>query len=250
MTAAAEGLLPAAEEMERAMGGFLGALGAVETEVSGLVRITAPPSVADAFVAPLLPRLLARHPQLRIELEASVAYADLTRREADLAIRVARPRSGELVVQKLVETRVLPMASPSYLRDLGGALTRFDAARWIAWGSELQHIPSARWLAQNVEPADVALRSSNFASQLAAAAAGLGIVLAPEPYRHVTELVPVRPGRKLGKAFAALPVEALWLVGHQALRNVPRVSAAWEFLRDHMSRPEAIAELLPNARRC
>jgi DNA-binding transcriptional LysR family regulator len=96
-TVLAEQMLPHAEEMELAAVRFASAGAKVETEVEGTVRLTLPPGMADVFVAPALIRLHERHPKLVVELDASVGYADLTRREADLALRTSRPSSGELV---------------------------------------------------------------------------------------------------------------------------------------------------------
>ncbi|MFO0725344.1 MAG: LysR family transcriptional regulator [Myxococcota bacterium] len=241
-TAAAEAMLPAAEEMERALADFIGAVRAVETEAEGSVRLTAPPGVAESFIAPLLPKFRDRYPKVRIELDATVAFADLTRREADLAVRTMRPRSGDLVVTKLVSTRAIPMASASYAAELG-RLQRFSDARWIGWGPELAHIPAAVWLRSKLGEVQPVLTSNHFASQLAATRAGLGVMLAPDPYRYL-DLVPVEPGRALKKAFEDLPLEDLWLVGHRALRDVPRVAALWEFLAEHLSRPETIPEVI------
>src|SRR5262245_42662526 len=53
-TAAAEAMLVAAEDMERGLAQFAAAIDAVETLAEGVVRLTAPPGVADAFVAPML----------------------------------------------------------------------------------------------------------------------------------------------------------------------------------------------------
>jgi DNA-binding transcriptional LysR family regulator len=86
-------------------------------------------------------------------------------------------------------------------------------------------------------------RTNHFASQLAAAAAGLGIALASEPFTAVHRLVPVGIARSLQPTWDALPIEDLWLVGHRALRMVPRVAALWDFLRENLSQPERAAEL-------
>jgi DNA-binding transcriptional LysR family regulator len=73
------------------------------------------------------------------------------------------------------------------------------------------------------------MRTSHFASQLAAARAGLGVVIASAPYGK-TGLVPVQPAAALAEAWDALPTGSLWLVGHRALRGVPRVAAVWSFI--------------------
>jgi DNA-binding transcriptional LysR family regulator len=247
-SAAAEAMLPAAEEMERGLVGFAAAVDAVETLPEGIVRVTAPPGVADAFVAPLLARLRGTHPRLSIELDASIGYADLTRRDADLALRAQRPRSGDLVAVRVIATRAIPLTSPEYVRELG-KLKRWSDARWLMWQPDLMHIPTGRWMSEHVGDVTPALRTNHFQSQLSGAAAGLGIVLASEPFRHVYRLEPVRVARALQPSWDALPVEEMWLVGHRALRTVPRVAAVWDFLTEHLARPERAAELLPGVAR-
>src|SRR5215470_6999655 len=116
-TAAAEAMLPAAEDMERGLALFAAAVDAIESTAEGVVRLTVPPGLADAFVAPMLARFRERFPRVAIELDASVGYADLTRREADLAVRATRPRSGDLIAVKLVSTRSIPMTSPAYAEE-------------------------------------------------------------------------------------------------------------------------------------
>jgi DNA-binding transcriptional LysR family regulator len=245
ITAAAEAILPAAEEMERALARFTNAANTIETTAEGAVRLTCAPGVADAFVAPLLTRFHERFPGVVVHLDASVGYADLTRREADLALRAQRPRAGDLVAVKVVATRSVPMTSPEYARALG-RLGRWDDARWIGWGDDLSHLPSARWMAKHA-PSPV-LRTSHFGSQLAAAAAGLALVLAPEPFAAVRRLEPVRLAPALEADLAALPTEELWLVGHRALRAVPRIAALWEFLLAELANPARAAELAPGTR--
>jgi DNA-binding transcriptional LysR family regulator len=241
-TAAAESLRPAAEEMERALARFATAVDAVETVAEGPVRLTAPPGLADAFVAPLLARFHARFPRVTVELDASIGYADLTRREADLALRAARPRGGDLVAVRVVSARALPMTAPAYAAELG-RLRRWSDARWIVWGADLMHIPTGRWMAEALHGITPVLRTSAFTSQLAAAEAGLGVTLASEPFRHVRALVPVAIASSLRASWAALPVEELWLVGHRALRAVPRIAALWDFLADALARPDEAASL-------
>jgi DNA-binding transcriptional LysR family regulator len=216
-TLLAEQLVAHAEEMELAAARFASTGASVETEVEGTVRLTVLHGIADVFVASRLAELRERHPRLVVELDASVTYADLTRREADLAVRSTRPTSGELVSVKLITARALPMTSPAYARSLG-KLKRLEDARWIAWGPDLAPLPDAVWL-----------RTCHFASQLAAARTGMGIAIASAPYAKLG-LVAVVHARALDAAWAALPTGSLWLVGHRALRQVPRVAAVWDFV--------------------
>jgi DNA-binding transcriptional LysR family regulator len=240
-TAAAEAMLPAAEDMERGLAQFAAAVDAIETTAEGVVRLTAPPGVADAFIAPLLARFHQRFPRVAVELDASVGYADLTRRDADLALRAMRPRSGDLIAVRVVSTRALPLTSPEYAAELG-RLKRWSDARWITYGNELAQIPTARWVTEHAGVAPV-LRTSFFPGQVSAAAAGLGIMLASEAFRFVRRLVPIAISRALQPGWDALPVEELWLVGHRALRTVPRIAALWDFLAEQMANVERAGEL-------
>jgi len=234
-TALAEQLVPHAEEMELSAARFAALGTQIETVPEGVVRLTVPPGMADVFVAPGLAALHARYPGLVVELDASTSYADLTRREADLAVRMRRPTTGELVSVKLATTQSLPMTSPEYARTLG-KLKRLEDARWIVWAAEFAHLPDAAWLRAHGPGIAPVLRTSHFASQLAAARAGLGVAMAAAPYERIG-LVPVAHARSLDEAWTALPLADLWLVGHRALRQVPRVAAVWEFLQEAFRLP-------------
>ena len=228
-TRAGELAVPAAEAMEAALGQLGRVASARETDAEGIVRISVAPGMADIFVAPALVRLRAKHPRLRIELDASVRPIDLTRHEADLALRSVQPRGAELVVTKLATARWVAAASPA-LVAASGRIRAWDQVPWIAWDHDLASFEPARWLAKHVPAADIALRTSHFGSQLAAAAAGLGAVLAPEPYLRARGLVELRYAAALERDAEAWPTDSLWLVGHRALRDIPRVAAVWEFL--------------------
>jgi len=134
---------------------------------------------------------------------------------------------------RLAQVRSRPVACPAYATELG-TLRRTTDARWIGWGPELAHLPEQRWLTTHVSAPPV-LRSSHHGTQIAAARAGLGVVLLPEPYHALHGLTPIAPGRALAPAWRALPVGELWLVGHRALREVPRVAAVWELIAERLT---------------
>jgi DNA-binding transcriptional LysR family regulator len=228
-TAPAEQLFPFAESLERAAADLAHAVAGMESEPEGVVRLTAPPGLAEQLLAPGLHRLNEKHPGIRLELDASVGYADLTRREADIALRANRPQSGDLVARKLAEAPSVILASKKQAPIWSKAKT-LEEIPWITYGPELGHIPDAHWILSQVPEERVVFRTNSYTAQVAAASAGLGaIVSAPivHPSQGLTEVM-LRPALK--KAVSPNPLSSLWLVGHQALRHVPRVQVVWDFL--------------------
>jgi DNA-binding transcriptional LysR family regulator len=236
-TAGAELLLPAAEEMAAAHARFAEDASSFEREVEGTVRLSVPPGLAEAFVAPALVRLYEKHPRLRLELDASVRFVDLTRREADVAVRTRRPQSGDLVSVKVSQRRWAPMTARS-----PGSRRRppkdWASLRWIGWGDDMQEFPPARWLARHVPKSAVVLGTSSISAQLAAVRSGLGIALLPLAYARLSGLSPLGHSPTLAASIAELPSTETWLVGHRALRSVPRVAAVWDFLVEELARYE------------
>jgi len=233
-TEAVERLMPVAEEIEEAMLRFGGAAAGLDGVAQGLVKITCPPDVAEVAVVPRLRALRDRHPKLQIQLVPSEATLDLTRREADIALRAVRPESGDLVVSKLGSIRWIVAASPKLARSLG-TVREWGALPWIGWG-DIQGAPPARWLhGRGVDPI---VRTDSLLLQLGAIAAGVGVGLVPEPSLAHYRLARVTHAPALRPDVAGWPASDLFLATHRALRNVPRVRVVW----DHLS--ETIRALL------
>ena len=189
-TAAANRVHAAAEAMESSHRRFTREASEIETRAEGIVRLSVAPGMADAFIAPTLARLHARHPRIELELDASEAVRDLSRHEADLAIRSVRPHGAELVTCKLVTGSWLPVGAPELVRRLD-RLAAWSDAPWITWDHDFVSFPPARWITRHAPRAQIVLRTSHLASQLTAAEIGLGLALVPQPYI---------PTRKLGLA--------------------------------------------------
>jgi DNA-binding transcriptional LysR family regulator len=234
LTEAAENLMPVAEEIEAGMLRFANAAQGLEREVSGLVRVACAPDVAVVLLVPLFKELLDRHAALRIEVEEGVATLDLTRREADLAVRVARPTRGDLVVTRLLVTPWVLSAAPSLAASVG-RLRSWSDVPWISWTERYAHAPQPAWLAKHARDIDPVVRTDSMSIQIAAAAAGLGVMLLPRPSAAHHGLTPVKLAPALKDAAEDWPVSELFLVTHRALRDVPRVRAVWDLLVDRLA---------------
>ncbi|MEZ4443837.1 MAG: LysR family transcriptional regulator [Polyangiaceae bacterium] len=235
-TAVMEQLAPFAERMEQAAHGLVRGLEGLEAQPEGKVILAAPPGLVDHFLAPRLTELFARHPKLRIEILSAIGYADLTRREADLALRARRPASGDLVATRVGAHPYVVLGAadppPARLRDPA-------RAAWTTWGPDLAMAADARWLAAAVPRDRVLLATSSMTAQIEAVRSGLVYMIAPAPYATLPGLAEVPLSRPLRASLDELPMGSLWLVGHRALRDVPRIAATWDFLVEAFDQPPA-----------
>jgi DNA-binding transcriptional LysR family regulator len=220
-TPALERVLPWAEQAASALGRMKDELAGLEREPVGSVRLALLPGLASFLVTRGLDSFLKQHPGLTLELAPASAVVDLTRREADLALRTIRPETGDLVAQRLVAFPLAVMVAPSFARRHPKA--RLRDLPWLTFSDALSSTPESTWLRENVPDAHVVLRAPELQSLLSAAQAGVGALVIAEPLGHVAGLVKVR-------VRAAMPEGALWIVAHRALRPVPRVAAVWDWL--------------------
>lgn len=195
-------------------------------QLHGHVRLAMPEGLANAVVIPHLEQFYQRYPNLRLILNASSQVANLTRGEADIALRLFRPEEGDLVARQLASMKLGLYASPHYLEQNGCPRDIAELAnhKIIAYGNELSALPESQWLLNNTQAEHCLFQSNSTMSRLAATVAGLGISVQPcLVAEHEPDLVRVLPD---------VPVSShtIWLVYHQDLRHIPRISVAVEFL--------------------
>ncbi len=102
-TATGARLIEAARRMEMAADAFGRSVSPATSNLTGDVRITLTEAIATLVVAPRLAELRRRNPDLRLDLVADDRVLSLARREAEVAIRWARPERGELVAHRIVD---------------------------------------------------------------------------------------------------------------------------------------------------
>lgn len=86
---------------------------------TGLLRITAPSGIGRRNIVPLIPELLRRNPDLRIDLQLSDEVVDIVSRGIDIAVRVAPLRDSSLVARRIIDNPRILCASPDYLSQHG-----------------------------------------------------------------------------------------------------------------------------------
>jgi DNA-binding transcriptional LysR family regulator len=149
--------------------------------LSGLLRVALPTAFGVRRIIPLLPNLLAHHPQLRIDLMISDRYENLIAEGADLALRIREQADSSFVTRKLGSARRLFVASPSYLarrqaptrladladHDLIAGPSNPGGGSWVA----------RRGAATETQSVNPRIRTGSGAGLVACATAGLGIAI-------------------------------------------------------------------------
>jgi DNA-binding transcriptional LysR family regulator len=227
LTEMGQALLPHAEAMEGAALAAAEQMGG-EVAAQGIVRLGVPEVFGVKVVVPLLARLLATYPDLSIDLLALPSFANLANREADLGVMLDPPSTGRYVVTRLASFRFYLYGSPFYLARHAPIRSQADltghdfvdyvqdrlASRELSYLNELGFTPRRR------------MCCSGMSAQIEAAAAGLGLMLAP-PYAVPEEgrLVRVLGGFSAERSY--------WLAAPTDLYRLQRVRAVWNLLREH-----------------
>ena len=87
--------------------------------VNGRLRVNIDPFLSRFLVAPQIGSFVLRYPELSIELVTRESLGDLVGEGFDLAVRFGEPPNSSLVVRKLLDTRILTVASPRYIETHG-----------------------------------------------------------------------------------------------------------------------------------
>jgi len=241
-TAGGEELAALAERVEEDVLALARHADARDRAVSGSVRLTTAAHLAAWLLAPGVALLRARHPGLVLEIAADQRNFDLTRREADLAVRMGRPRDTGLVTRRLCELAYGLYAAAGSPAARRGA-PDFEADPFLGFDESLAGIPQERWLQQRGPDRQVVFRSNATATLAAAARCGVGLAVLP---CYVGD---ADPG--LARLAAPdLPAYEVWLLVHGDLRRTPRVKAVIEWIDEVVERARpALAGIQPAARR-
>lgn len=230
-------LLETAERMETEALALDRDLTGRDTRLTGTVRVTASETLAFGALSGEIALFRTQHPGILVELIVDNRVLDLSRREADIAFRAARPAEGDLFGRKLADIAWRFYASPSYLEARGKprAARDLDKHDVIGWGEATQPTKAAAWLAKNLTKAPVGYRTGSLVNQMLAAQAGIGLALLP------TYLGGGNAG--LSGIFPALTDlrTELWLVTHRSLKDTARIRAFMEIVGDSVKKRLAAA---------
>ncbi len=194
----------------------------------GQVRLSLAEGFATHVVAPGVAAFGAAHPQIRLELITASGFLNPSKREADIAVMLTKPRNRQLRSARLYDYRLRLFATQDYL-DAHGAPR--DAAALtdhalVGYMPDHIHAVELDYLSEIHDGLNARLRSTSINVQQAMIRSGAGIGILPDfMAAHDAALVPVLADRVvLHRTF--------WLVTHEDAHATPRIEAVTGWLRE------------------
>jgi DNA-binding transcriptional LysR family regulator len=208
-----------AEAIESAFHAACASTSGADMSVAGQVLVTAVPWLTNQILVPELPAFLASHPQLNLDLLAEASDLSLLRREADIALRLARPRQeGRAIARKIARVEYGVYAA----REKAG-----HDLPWVIYVNAMDSLPQTRWVADQTGSGETStsnVRINDAETLLSALRAGLGRSFLPcvlgdrDP-----SLERLDPG-------ADDYSRKLWMLVHPDHRDLARIRATGDWL--------------------
>ena len=220
-----------AEAMESTAASLERAASSQGEGVRGVVRISASEVIGAEVLPPIVARLREAHPALKVELVSTNRVQDLLRREADIAVRMVRPKQEQLVARRIGQIELGFHARKDYLARHGTPRRMEELASHslIGYDQPSAFVRNAGKALQGYGREAFSLRTDSDLAQLALIRAGAGIgVCQVGLARRREALVRVMP-----RAFS-LKLET-WVTMHEDLRGSPRCRAAFDALAEGLS---------------
>ncbi|MEO8667536.1 MAG: LysR family transcriptional regulator [Bauldia sp.] len=219
-------ILPLAEDAERALTAIERRVAGTDDRAEGTVRL-ATSEAFSGFLVRHLGGLHTRYPGLIVEVLSGNRSLDLSRGEADVALRFSATTQPDLICKCIGETGWALFASETYLARRGAPAPATDLSGHdvIAFDSTMANTPGALWINDHAAGAHVVMRGNSIMSALNAAVAGMGLAVLPcflaeaEPTlrRVASELVGSRE---------------VWLVFQRDVARTARVRCVIDFLTE------------------
>jgi DNA-binding transcriptional LysR family regulator len=212
-------VLERAAEMEASAHGIARLAKAAHAPLAARVTLSAPPVLVAHLLAESLARFRAEYPDIRLSVSAQGQQVSLSRREADVAVRLVRPDEAGSVTRKIGT-----MAFGLYAHRSYAHLARSERWQFIAFDQRFADMPQQEWLLGIAGDRPVVCELNHIGEHLIAVRAGAGVAGLP--------CFLGERDRDLVRIYEDVPSFArdIWVVVHRDLRKAPTVRAVMDFV--------------------
>lgn len=225
----ANALAEQAEKIETILEAARSAAQAEPGQVAGSVRITSTDTIMHGLVAPALHDLRVLHPLLSFELHSGNELANLSRRDADIAVRATKKPPQHLVGKHLGQIKVAIFAAAKDGPDWDDVMA--GRAAWIAPDDAMPEHPSVLWRRKHFPSVAPVFRVNSILTVAELVEQGLGVGIIP------LFLARHRPGLVQLSEELEDSATDLWLLTHSESRHLRRISAVYGHLADSIIVP-------------
>ena len=226
LTSQGEALYEQVESLEGAMDAVFSSLQGLENTLKGSICITTTPSFAVSLLPAMIKKFQLQWPDITIDLRVSHQIYNLSKREADIAIRPATDVPLHLIGRRAGYLNYAVFKSAkNYERDINKKqfMQEIKQHRFIVMSEELAHLPTTKWLNKHIEENNVACRVDGFMPSAELCAKGVGLAILPlycAKQDKSLELVH-KPEENIG--------DDVWVLTHKNLSRVPKIKVCTEF---------------------
>jgi len=214
----------AAESLSRAAAGG-------ETEMAGTVRITASLFVSHHILPKIIAAIRRDHPEIQIDLVASDQSENLLFREADIAVRMYRPKQLDMIARHIGDVKLSAFASKSHLQQHGRPESQDDFLSHdiVGYDRNEEIIQGFRGAGVKIDRSFFPVRTDNQTVYWEPVRAGCGLGFSQCLTGHNDPTL-----EELHLPFD-IPVLEIWLTAHEKVRKNPRVACVWDILANQMA---------------
>lgn len=239
LTSAGEEMVALAARMQDSILDFERRIAGQDVRPSGELRVTTTDTMFSHLVAPMFGTFHQKYPEITLDFIIDNRILNLSRRDADVAIRATAEPPETLVGRRVASLGWASYASVAFMEEQAArSADEHDTSkmRWIGYGEPMALTAGGRWLNTHVSPDCIVAKVNNMSSLASAVSAGLGIGLMPcfmgEHLPCVQRLERITLGADSG----------LWLLTHPDLKKAARVRAFLDFFGNELTKSRKLIE--------
>lgn len=232
LTDAGTSVLEYAEEAQNALFSFERTAKGKDLRLSGDIRVTTVSALATRFIVPCIAKFHALQADIRVSLIVSDTMHNLSKNEADIALRGSSNPPVHLIGRKIATIPWCAYASRQYINRCSkpASATELKQHKLLGVEQDLSHVKAYHWLHQTFERNCFSGFSNDLPTLVAMCETGLGIAVLPADLA-TRRLVPLF---SLEKKFET----DLWLLSHPELRSVSRIRVFSQFLYEYLKKQD------------
>lgn len=226
LTVAGEEMQASASRVEREIDRLDRRITGQDLRLEGTLVVTTTDTIIENFLTPHLYAFRRAYPGIVLELVIDNQNVNLSKRQADVAVRPTRNPPETLVGRRIAEVAIAPYAAAGYMK---GRRADFQSLDWLSVDESLSHLGSAKWFRETYPDANVVVRANSLFGLLHTCEAGMGAALLACFMADNRKTL-----KRIGDPIPGAG-STLWLLTHEDLRHTARVRAFMDFMAESLS---------------